>query len=86
MRIAAITAAGETCTGLTTGMLITALHRAGLVTLTHTPSPMKFLNQVLGRPENERPFLVLVAGYPAENATVPEITKKPLEEIAVFVE
>lgn len=72
--------------GIATGMLITALHRAGLVTLTHTPSPMKFLNQVLGRPENERPFLVLVAGYPAENATVPEITKKPLEEIAVFVE
>ena len=72
--------------GIATGVLITALHEAGLVTLTHTPSPMKFLNQVLGRPDNERPFLILVVGYPAEGATVPEITKKSLEEVAVFLE
>lgn len=72
--------------GIATGMLITALHHAGLATLTHTPSPMKFLNQVLGRPDNERPFLVLVVGYPEEGATVPEITKKPLDDIAVFIE
>jgi nitroreductase len=72
--------------GIATGMLITALHHAGLVTLTHTPSPMKFLNGLLGRPDNERPFLILVAGYPEEDAQVPDITKKPIEEIAVFVE
>lgn len=72
--------------GIATGMLITALHHAGLVTLTHTPSPMKFLNEVLGRPTNERPFLLLVAGYPDEAATVPDIRKKPLEDIAVFLE
>ncbi|GMV07858.1 MAG: oxidoreductase [Gemmatimonadota bacterium] len=72
--------------GIATGILITALHHAGLATLTHTPSPMKFLNEVLGRPENERPFLVLVVGYPEEGATVPDITKKPLREIAVFLE
>ena len=72
--------------GIATGMLITALHHAGLATLTHTPSPMKFLNEILGRPENERPFLVLVIGYPEEGAVVPDITKKPLGEIAVFLE
>jgi iodotyrosine deiodinase len=72
--------------GIATGMLITALHLAGLVTLTHTPSPMKFLNDLLGRPENERPFLILVVGYPEEDARVPAITKKPIEDIAVFVE
>ena len=72
--------------GIATGMLITALHHAGLVTLTHTPSPMKFLNGLLDRPDNERPFLILVAGYPEEDATVPVITKKSIEEIAVFVE
>ena len=72
--------------GIATGMLITALHHAGLVTLTHTPSPMKFLNDLLGRPENERPFLILVAGYPDEDAMVPDITKKPIEEISVFIE
>jgi nitroreductase len=72
--------------GIATGMLITALHHAGLVTLTHTPSPMKFLNGLLGRPENERPFLILVAGYPDEDALVPAITKKPIGEISVFVE
>lgn len=70
--------------GIATGMLITALHQAGLVTLTHTPSPMGFLNQILGRPSNERPYLILVTGYPAEDAQVPDITKKPLHEIATF--
>ena len=72
--------------GIATGMLISAVHHAGLVSLTHTPSPMKFLNELLGRPENERPFLLLVVGYPDEGATVPDITKKPLEEIAIFLE
>ena len=72
--------------GIATGMLITALHYAGLVTLTHTPSPMKFLNRVLNRPDNERAFLVLVCGYPEDGATVPEITKKPIEEIAIVVD
>ncbi len=72
--------------GIATGMLITALHHAGLVTLTHTPSPMKFLNGLLDRPDNERPFLILVAGYPDDGATVPDITKKSIEDIAVFVE
>ncbi len=72
--------------GIATGMLITALHHAGLVALTHTPSPMKFLNDVLDRPANERPFLILVVGYPAEGVMVPEITKKPIEEIATFIE
>ena len=72
--------------GIATGILITALHHVGLATLTHTPLPMRFLNEVLGRPDNERPFLVLVVGYPAEGATVPDIRKKPLEEIALFLE
>lgn len=71
--------------GIATGLLIAALHHAGLVTLTHTPSPMGFLNEILGRPTNERPFLLLIVGYPADNAQVPAITKKALEEIATFV-
>ncbi len=71
--------------GIATGFLITALHHAGVATLTHTPSPMKFLNQILGRPGNERPFLLLVVGYPAENTAVPNISKKDLGEIASFV-
>ena len=71
--------------GIATGILITALHHAGLATLTHTPSPMKFLNEILGRPTNERPFLLLVVGYPAEDAKVPAISKKSLSEIATFV-
>ena len=70
--------------GIATGLLIAALHHAGLATLTHTPSPMKFLNQLLDRPAHERPFLLLVAGYPADGATVPDIHRKPLEEIAGF--
>ena len=72
--------------GIATGMLITAIHRAGLVSLTHTPSPMGFLNEILGRSENERPFLILVVGYPASDATVPELRRKSLEEIATFIE
>jgi iodotyrosine deiodinase len=71
--------------GIATGMLITALHHAGLASLTHTPSPMGFLNKILKRPTNERPFLVLVVGYPAEGTTVPDISKKALDEIATFV-
>ena len=71
--------------GIATGFLIAALHHAGLATLTHTPSPMKFLNQILERPSNERPFLLLVVGYPADDATVPVITKKPLDQIATFI-
>jgi nitroreductase len=71
--------------GIATGMLITAIHHAGLVSLTHTPSPMGFLNQALGRPENERPLMVLVVGYPADDCVVPVIGKKSLQEIATFV-
>lgn len=71
--------------GIVTGILITALHTAGLVTLTHTPSPMSFLNQICGRPANEKPFLLLVVGYPADEAEVPTITKKSLAEIATFL-
>lgn len=71
--------------GIATGILITALHNAGLATLTHTPSPMGFLNEVMDRPSNERPFLLLVVGYPAEGCTVPDITKKPLDQIASFL-
>jgi iodotyrosine deiodinase len=70
--------------GIATGILITALHHAGLCTLTHTPSPMGFLAELLERPSNERPFLLLVVGYPAEDATVPDITKKTLQEIATW--
>jgi nitroreductase len=73
-------------TGLATGILITALHRAGLATLTHTPSPMKFLNEILGRPKSERPFLLLVAGYPADDARVPDIQRKELDEFTSWVE
>ena len=72
--------------GLATGMLIAALHVAGLATLTHTPSPMKFLNEILDRPKSsERPFLLLVAGYPDRNATVPAIGRKPLDDVVTYV-
>ena len=70
--------------GIATGFLIAALHNAGLATLTHTPSPMAFLNSILRRGDNERPFVLLVAGYPAEGATVPAISRRPLDEIATF--
>ena len=72
--------------GIATGILITAIHHAGLVSLTHTPSPMGFLNKVLKRPQHERAYLILVVGYPAEDAEVPNISKKPLSEIATFIE
>jgi len=72
--------------GIATGLLISAFHRCGLATLTHTPSPMGFLNGLLGRPENERPFLILVVGHAAPDAQVPDITKKPLERIATFLD
>jgi nitroreductase len=72
-------------TGIATGMLLTAIHNAGLVSLTHTPSPMNFLNEILGRPKNERPFLLLVVGYPAKNAKVPDIKRKKLDEISSFL-
>ncbi|MGM0545602.1 MAG: nitroreductase family protein [Bacteroidota bacterium] len=71
--------------GIATGMLITAIHKAGLASLTHTPSPMGFLNDILDRPENERPFLLLVVGYPKEDVKVPDISKKSLDEIATFI-
>jgi len=73
-------------TGLATGILITALHQAGLVCLTHTPSPMKFLNEILDRPKSERPFLLLVTGYPADDAEVPDINRKSLEEFTSFID
>jgi nitroreductase len=73
-------------TGLATGILMTALHQAGLVCLTHTPSPMKFLNEILGRPKSERPFLLLVTGYPADDAEVPDISRKSLEEFTSFID
>lgn len=71
--------------GIATGMLVTAIHNAGLASLTHTPSPMGFLNEILDRPDNERPFLLLVVGYPKEDVKVPDISKKSLEEISSFI-
>lgn len=70
--------------GIAAGFLLAALHLSGLATLTHTPSPMGFLTGILDRPKNERPFLLIPVGYPAENAVVPTITKKPLEEILLL--
>jgi nitroreductase len=67
--------------GIATGLLIAAVHQAGLVALTHTPSPMGFLNEILGRPVNEKPFLLLVVGYPETDAVVPDIARKPLDAI-----
>ncbi len=72
--------------GLACGMLITAIHNAGLVTLTHTPSPMKFLTKILKRPDNERAFLLLPVGYPKEPVYVPDLKRKELDEVAVFYE
>ena len=70
--------------GIATGLLISAIHHAGLASLTHTPSPMRFLNKILQRPEQERPFLLLVVGYPEKNATVPDIQRKSLPEISTY--
>jgi iodotyrosine deiodinase len=72
--------------GIACGFLISAIHEAGLVTLTHTPSPMNFLSKLLNRPENERPYLLLPVGYPSENTYVPDIYRKPLQEVSVFYE
>jgi nitroreductase len=71
--------------GIAVGMLIAALHTAGLATLTHTPSPMKFLREILNRPVNETPFVLIPVGYPAEGATVPDLKRKSLEEILIRV-
>jgi nitroreductase len=72
--------------GIATGLLLAAAHHAGLATLTHTPSPMGFLCDVLKRPANERPYLLIPVGYPADDAVVPDIERKPLEQIAEFIE
>jgi len=72
--------------GIATGFLLAALHQAGLATLTHTPSPMGFLRQILNRPPNERPFLLIPTGYPAAGCTVPVLRKKPLEDVLVRYE
>jgi iodotyrosine deiodinase len=72
--------------GLATGFLLQAIYHAGLVSLTHTPSPMKFLAKILKRPENERPFLLIPVGFPAAGTTVPNLQRKPLEEVGVFFE
>lgn len=71
--------------GIAVGLLLASLHTAGLATLTHTPSPMNFLREVLARPDNERAFVVIPVGYPAPGATVPSITKKPLDEVLVHI-
>ena len=71
--------------GIATGVLITALHQAGLVSLTYTPASMQFLNRILSRPKNEKPFLILVVGYPSDSARVPELTKKSLKEISKYI-
>ena len=70
--------------GLACGFLLAAIHEAGLVSLTHTPSPMNFLQDILGRPDNERPFLLIPVGYPSDEAVVPDLTRKPLDEVAVW--
>ena len=88
-RINSVTENGETeptyysqeSVGIAVGMLLAALHNAGLATLTHTPSPMKFLQEILGRPKNEIPFVLIPVGYPADDAKVPDISRKPLGEI-----
>ncbi len=71
--------------GIAVGMLLAALHNMGLATLTHTPSPMKFLQEILGRPKNEVPFVLVPVGYPSDDAKVPDIKRKPLEEIMVLI-
>ena len=72
--------------GIASGLLIAALHYAGVAMLTHTPSPMRFLNEILERPKDERPYLLLVAGFPTKDATVPDIGRYGLKDIATFVE
>jgi len=72
--------------GIACGLFINAIHHMGLVTLTHTPQPMRFLNEILGRPKNERPFILFPVGYPADDCMVPDISKKPLEDVLTWVE
>lgn len=92
-RITQITENGETeptyysqeSVGIAVGMLLAALHNAGLATLTHTPSPMKFLQEILERPKTEVPFVLIPVGFPADDATVPDISRKPVEEIMTVV-
>lgn len=72
--------------GIACGLFIAAIHRMGLATLTHTPSPMGFLSRELGRPRNERPFVLLPVGYPADDCAVPDLTRKPLDDVAVFID
>jgi iodotyrosine deiodinase len=92
-RITSVTENGESeptyysqeSVGIAVGMLLTALHNAGLATLTHTPSPMKFLQEILNRPKTEVPFVLIPVGYPAENVQVPDIKRKPLDEIMTVV-
>ena len=71
--------------GIATGILVSAIHNAGLVSLTYTPANMSFLNRILGRPDNEKPFLILVTGYPAREAKLPDIKRKKLVEVATFI-
>jgi iodotyrosine deiodinase len=75
----------ESC-GIAAGLFVSAVHEMGLATLTHTPSPMGFLSEVLGRPENEKPLVLFPVGYPSLDATVPDLTRKSLEDVAVFIE
>ncbi len=70
--------------GIACGLFVAAVHRMGLATLTHTPSPMRFLNVILGRPENEKPFILFPVGYPAEGCEVPDLTRKGLDEVAIW--
>jgi iodotyrosine deiodinase len=74
----------ESC-GIAAGFLIAAIHQAGLCTLTHTPSPMNFLKKILNRPDNERPYLLLPVGYASDNCYVPDIQRKTLGEVSVFI-
>ena len=77
--------ATESC-GIACGFLLTAIHHAGLVALTHTPSPMNFLSKILNRPENEKPFLLVPVGYPADECWVPDLTRKPINEVSAWYE
>jgi nitroreductase len=71
--------------GIATGMLLAALHHAGLATLTHTPSPMGFLQKILGRPDHERAYMLIAVGYPEEGCKVPDLTRKSIDEISIEV-
>tara|TARA_B100000405_G_C16611411_1_gene384239 strand:- start:636 stop:863 length:228 start_codon:yes stop_codon:yes gene_type:complete len=74
----------ESC-GIAAGLFISAIHNMGLTTLTHTPSPMGFLRDLLDRPDHEHAMLVMPVGYPSEDATVPDLIRKPLEDVAIFI-